>query len=170
MAAFRPEPSAWARARELAARTPETRNRYVDFLRAASILVVVFGHWLMAAPSVDGGAFSLSDMLHVAAWSQWLTWLFQVMPLFFVVGVLDAARGWPRDALVPTSRLARRLCTARPAIVPLLSCGRVWPSRRTAWAEPGMSVWAQVGSPTCSCGLRDGVGRAAMHWSGSVTR
>ena len=32
---------------ELAARTPDTRDRYVDFLRAVSILAVVFGHWMI---------------------------------------------------------------------------------------------------------------------------
>ncbi len=71
--------SAWSRARELAERTPETRNRYVDFLRAASIAVVVTGHWLMAAPVVNRAELTLSNMLHAAPWTQWLTWLFQVM-------------------------------------------------------------------------------------------
>jgi hypothetical protein len=30
---------------EIAAAASATRDRYVDFLRAASILVVVLGHW-----------------------------------------------------------------------------------------------------------------------------
>jgi hypothetical protein len=85
---------AWARALELAERTPEARNRYVDFLRAASITVVVLGHWLMAAPFVEAGALRLGDMLHVAPWSQWLTWAFQVMPVFFVVGGYSNAASW----------------------------------------------------------------------------
>ena len=38
------KPTVWSRAKALAERTPETRNRYVDFLRAASITVVVLGH------------------------------------------------------------------------------------------------------------------------------
>ena len=42
--------SIWAQASVLAVKTPESRNRYVDFLRALSICAVVFGHWLMAAP------------------------------------------------------------------------------------------------------------------------
>ncbi len=32
---------------ELAANTPGTRDRSVDFLRAAAILAVVFGHWFI---------------------------------------------------------------------------------------------------------------------------
>ena len=45
----------WSRAREVAIQTPESRNRYVDFLRALSILAVISGHWLMAAPLVIDG-------------------------------------------------------------------------------------------------------------------
>ena len=33
----------WSQASQLAAQTPAERNRYVDFLRAVSILVVVVG-------------------------------------------------------------------------------------------------------------------------------
>lgn len=43
---------ATAQSRRLAELTPDHRNRYVDLLRAVSILVVVFGHWLMAAPEM----------------------------------------------------------------------------------------------------------------------
>ena len=40
----------WKRALWMADRTPEARNRYVDLLRALSILAVVLGHWLISAP------------------------------------------------------------------------------------------------------------------------
>src|SRR5512134_232674 len=116
-------PSAWARALAVAERTPESRNRYADFLRAASIGVVVCGHWLMAAPSVSGGEFSLSDMLHVAPWSQWLTWLFQVMPLFFIVGGYSNAASWEaaqRAEQGYAAWIAGRLQRLVLPIVPLL--------------------------------------------------
>ncbi len=76
----------WRRAQALAERTPVRRNRSVDFLRAASITVVVTGHWLMAAAWLDDGQLRMGDMLEFAPWTQWLTWTFQVMPLFFMVG------------------------------------------------------------------------------------
>ena len=38
-----------SKVRRLAADTPDDRNRVADLLRVVSILVVVFGHWLMAA-------------------------------------------------------------------------------------------------------------------------
>lgn len=73
----------WTQAAAMAAKTPESRNRYVDFLRAASIFAVVFGHWLMAAPYVSGGAINITSMLEHQEWTRWITWAFQVMPVFF---------------------------------------------------------------------------------------
>jgi hypothetical protein len=51
-----PSPSG-RRARDLAAATPETRNRYADLLRVTSIFVVVIGHWLMAVLEYEDGSF-----------------------------------------------------------------------------------------------------------------
>ena len=58
----------WSRAREVAIQTPESRNRYVDFLRALSILAVISGHWLMAAPLVIDGELAFTNMLAVEPW------------------------------------------------------------------------------------------------------
>ena len=84
----------WTQASRLAAKTPESRNRYVDFLRAVSICAVVFGHWLMAAPYVNGGAINITSMLEHQEWTRWLTWAFQVMPVFFLVGGYSNGISW----------------------------------------------------------------------------
>lgn len=76
----------WSQARTIAAETPADRNRYVDFLRAASILVVITGHWLIAALYYHDGKLEPGAILELQPWTQWLTWLFQVMPIFFFVG------------------------------------------------------------------------------------
>ena len=78
----------WSRASALAEQTPADRNRYVDFLRAASIIFVITGHWLIATAHYDGdtGVLTPVAMLDIQPWTQWLTWLFQVMPIFFIVG------------------------------------------------------------------------------------
>jgi len=76
----------WSQARTMAAQTPADRNRYVDFLRAASILVVITGHWLIAALYYRDGTLEPGAILELQPWTQWLTWLFQVMPIFFFVG------------------------------------------------------------------------------------
>ena len=81
-----------------AGRTPTTRNRYVDFLRAASIIVVVLGHWLIAAPHVLPGGLEYNVLLSEASWTHYLTWILQVMPIFFLVGGYANARSW-RSAL-----------------------------------------------------------------------
>ncbi len=85
----------WTRAAELASSTPPSRNRYVDFLRAVSILVVIFGHWTAAAPYVNAeGAIAPTHILAVSPWTRWLTWLIQVMPIFFLVGGYSNGISW----------------------------------------------------------------------------
>ena len=84
----------WTLAKLAAARTPRGRNRYVDFLRAFSICVVVFGHWLMSLPMLLDGVPRNPEVLRVVPWTQWLTWAFQVMPVFFFVGGFSNAVSW----------------------------------------------------------------------------
>lgn len=74
-----------SRAEKVHAATPDSRNRVVDFLRAAAITVVVLGHWTMAAVYADGGGILPHGALE-APWTHPLTWIFQVMPIFFLVG------------------------------------------------------------------------------------
>ena len=85
----------WRKARELAQMAPPERNRWVDFLRAVSILAVVCGHWLMAGLYVDeAGQLQRGDLLSVSTWAAWLTWIFQVMPVFFLVGGYSNGVSW----------------------------------------------------------------------------
>ncbi|MFF5938356.1 acyltransferase [Streptomyces sp. NPDC012508] len=101
-------------ARELAAATPATRDRYVDLLRVASLGVVVLGHWLMAAVTTDG---SVGNLLAVVPELQGVTWLLQVMPVFFFVGGFSHAlayRSRPAYAAFLRARLQRLL---RPTMV-----------------------------------------------------
>ncbi len=76
----------WSVASDMAAKTPPERNRYVDFLRAVSIMVVVVGHWLIATAWYVDGELTPGHLLKSHPQTQWLTWLFQVMPIFFIVG------------------------------------------------------------------------------------
>ncbi|MFE9043259.1 acyltransferase [Streptomyces sp. NPDC007818] len=101
-------------ARELAAATPASRDRYVDLLRVASLTVVVLGHWLMAAVTADG---QVGNLLAVVPGLQLATWAFQVMPVFFFVGGFAHAlahRSRPRYADFLRARLQRLL---RPTMV-----------------------------------------------------
>jgi hypothetical protein len=71
---------------EIEARTPPDRYRFADFLRVAAILIVVFGHWLLLIVRVDDGRLAYDVMLDELDWAPWTTWVFQVMPVFFIVG------------------------------------------------------------------------------------
>lgn len=106
---------------ELVAKTPSTRDRTVDFLRAASICAVVFGHWFIGLIYWQRGVIGVHSAVGVTA-GMWLgTWFFQVMPIFFFVGgfsnlvTLDAfhRRGESNWAFV-RSRMWRLL---RPSLV-----------------------------------------------------
>jgi hypothetical protein len=72
--------------KELADQTPASRDRYVDFLRAASMSVVVLGHWLSALVGCKDGAVSVRNAVGLAPGLSSTTWLLQVMPLFFFIG------------------------------------------------------------------------------------
>jgi fucose 4-O-acetylase-like acetyltransferase len=118
----------WKRATDVAAATPEGRNRYVDFLRALSILFVISGHWLITTAQYDpvAGTIYPVRVLDTIPWTRWLTWLFQVMPIFFIVGgyanavSLESAR---RKELGYARWLAGRL---HRLLTPLLLLVLVW--------------------------------------------
>jgi fucose 4-O-acetylase-like acetyltransferase len=71
---------------DLVAATPSTRDRYVDFLRAVSILAVVFGHWFIGIIWWQDGIIRTTSAVGVTSWLWLATWFFQVMPIFFFVG------------------------------------------------------------------------------------
>ena len=85
-------PTSLSRAEQVAAATPASRNRVIDFLRAAAITVVVLGHWTIVA--VDPTGIQPHGVLDNAPWSHPLTWVFQVMPVFFLVGGYANGISW----------------------------------------------------------------------------
>ncbi len=113
------------RARAIAEATPDSRNRYIDFLRAASILVVVFGHWLMAAPFLAAdGELALGGLIGRFRSAQALTWLLQVMPIFFLVGGFANAGSWRsarKRGVVYPAWLRERLRRLLLPVMPLLA-------------------------------------------------
>ena len=116
----------WSGAAAVAARTSESRNRYVDFLRAASIIAVISGHWLIAAPFVDAGGLSVTNLLARQPWTQLSTWIFQVMPVFFLVGGYSNGVSWQaavRDGRSYAEWLDGRLQRLIGPVLPLVA---VW--------------------------------------------
>ncbi|GAA4975870.1 peptidoglycan/LPS O-acetylase OafA/YrhL [Nonomuraea thailandensis] len=134
--------------RRRAEQAPPSRERFIDLLRAISIVAVVLGHWLVATVGYDrDGELNGRSALPELPWAHPLTWLVQVMPVFFLVGgyanaaSLAAVRrrggnatGWllnrsgrllrPTTALVLVTAggaLAARLFGADPARVRLVA-------------------------------------------------
>ncbi|MEU7041358.1 acyltransferase family protein [Streptomyces varsoviensis] len=112
--------------RALAEATPSGRDRYIDLLRVASLGTVVLGHWLMAAVTVDGnGAAQAGNLLAVEPGLQPLTWLLQIMPVFFFVGGFShalsyrslARRAAPGGSLYAAFLRARLQRLLRPTMV-----------------------------------------------------
>ena len=120
-----------ARIRDLAARidaaTPSHRDRSVDALRALAIAGVILGHWTVTALVVTHGraGTALHDASPLAAMPYLtpLSWVFQTLAVFFLVGGYSAARGyrggygaWLRGRLV---RLGRPVAVLAAVWVPL---------------------------------------------------
>jgi peptidoglycan/LPS O-acetylase OafA/YrhL len=93
----------------------------MDFLRAASIVAVVFGHWFISINHWEGGVIRSTSAIGVTTGLWLFTWAFQVMPIFFFVGgfanlvAYDSARRKHRSTWTfIRGRLERLL---RPSIV-----------------------------------------------------
>lgn len=108
----------------LAAETPASRNRTVDFWRALAILVVMFGHWLAASIWLQpNDEIALLNSLEWIPYSGWVTWVVQVMPIFFLAGGYANARGLRK--VIAGEELRRDWITARARrlftpVIPLL--------------------------------------------------
>ena len=72
------------------------RNPVVDLVRATRPRRRwCSGHWLKQGWYVDdAGSLHRAGLLGVAPWTHPLTWVFQVMPLFFLVGGYVNALSW----------------------------------------------------------------------------
>lgn len=81
-------------AARLDAATPPGRDRAVDALRALAILGVVLGHWLVTALVADSGTLHTASPLQHMPWLAPISWVFQTLAVFFLVGGHVATRGY----------------------------------------------------------------------------
>ena len=127
----------------LTAATPSTRNQVVDATRAVAMLAVVVGHWLVALPiaGANGSIGGINAIERLRSF-QYLTWIFQVMPLVFVVGgfanaaslATARARGG-RDSDWVASRLRRLL-------KPTIMFAAFWAGARVIAGDVGLVATA----------------------------
>ena len=79
---------------EVEANTPATRDRAIDVIRIVSLVGVVVGHTIMATSVIRDDVFIWSNLLTASVVFQALTWVFQIMPLFFFAGVAASVDTW----------------------------------------------------------------------------
>lgn len=79
---------------ELAARTPADRDRALDVIRIVSLVGVVAGHTMMAISIIANHVLIWDNLLTTSPVFQALTWIFQIMPLFFFAGAAACLSSW----------------------------------------------------------------------------
>ncbi|WP_409426878.1 acyltransferase family protein [Mycobacterium sp. SMC-11] len=79
---------------ELAAATPAGRDRALDVMRISALIGVVVGHTVMATSIIRDGVLIWDNLLTATPALAWLTWVFQVMPLFFFAGAAACLTTW----------------------------------------------------------------------------
>src|SRR6202030_1254697 len=70
------------------------RNLAVDFYRVSGVILIVLGHWLAGSVTYHDGYFGRQNPLVDQPWTQWLTWIFQAVPTFFLVAGYAGAVSW----------------------------------------------------------------------------
>lgn len=70
------------------------RDLAVDFYRVSGVVLIVLGHWLAACVTYQDRHFGRQNPLVDQPWTQWLTWPFQAVPVFFLVAGYAGAVSW----------------------------------------------------------------------------
>jgi surface polysaccharide O-acyltransferase-like enzyme len=81
-------------ARKIADDTPPGRDRAVDVARLAALVVVMFGHCALLLATLDSDGLRIGNLLGELPSIAPITWVVQVMPLFFFAGGAAGAYGW----------------------------------------------------------------------------
>ena len=99
-------------ARTVAETTKPDRDRAVDVARLFALVVVMFGHCALLLATIDSSGLWIGNLLGEVPALAPITWVVQVMPLFFLAGGAAGAYGW-REGTQWGSWLftrAQRLC------------------------------------------------------------
>ena len=81
-------------ANTVAENTAPTRDRAVDVARLAALVVVMFGHCALLLATIDTDGLRIGNLLAELPAIAPVTWVVQVMPLFFLAGGAAGAYGW----------------------------------------------------------------------------
>lgn len=100
---------------------PHGRDLTLDLVRVACVVLVVFAHILFSGVGRNpDGSILIERTVEAQMWFDVVSWIVDIMPLFFVVGGFAAAAGWASaqrrgqgESEFVRTRLAR---LARPAL------------------------------------------------------
>jgi hypothetical protein len=88
------------------------RDRAVDVARIGALLVVMFGHCALLLATIDDTGVRIGNLLGAVPVLAPVTWVVQIMPLFFLAGGAAGAYGWHPGSAWGSWLVARaqRLC------------------------------------------------------------
>lgn len=137
-----------------ASRSASHRYVTIDAVRAACLFVVVVLHSLMVGVEVgaDGG-LETSVALSGQPWFAPLTWVLQIMPLFFIAGGFASLSQWrrmrDRGASAAEYVLGRVRRLVVPALLMIVAVGGVLTVARACDADPELIAEAslRIGQP-----------------------
>jgi Acyltransferase family len=127
---------------------PDNRDHAMDLYRVAALLLIVVGHWVAACLTFSDGAFWRENPLVDLPWTQWLTWMFQVVPVFFVVAGYASAVSWGHRRAEGSlqewlrRRLARPVGPTAVYVVAMLVVVAVLSAAGVAGSELDFGAWA----------------------------
>ncbi len=103
---------------------PKTRDSYVDFLRAFSLVIVVVWHWVFTILVINDTTVSPTNPIGFTRGMWAITWVLQIMPVFFFVGGFTHRLAFD-DYTKGTSRrfLKRRI---KRLLTPALGLVSIW--------------------------------------------
>lgn len=108
-------------------KTPAQRDRAIDGLRALALLAVPTGHWLLGGFTLDaGGALHNASPLTSFGFFAPLSWVLQMLGIFFLVGGYASVLSYRRA--VARGESTRRWLSGRVARLgrPVLGVTAVW--------------------------------------------
>ncbi|MFI6443690.1 acyltransferase [Kitasatospora sp. NPDC050543] len=114
-------------ARQVDAQTPDTRDRALDGLRALALLAVPLGHWMLGGftLSPDGALHNASPLSSLGFFAP-LSWLLQMLGVFFLVGGHSSVRSLERARARGTGAADWLRARSVRLLRPVLGVAAVW--------------------------------------------
>ena len=112
--------------------TRSDREVYLDFVRAMSLIVVVIFHWAFTILEFRPDQVKANNPIGTTPGLWALTWVLQVVPLFFFVGGYIHFRSWEKARARGVTRWRFVATRWRALLVPALSVIAVWVAIGTA--------------------------------------